>query len=160
MSPVLKLVMKSERGRPNIWRIKSKYLCIPCIVLSSLECFIFPLYSLDSIQVKTYLRTAFFLNVKYRACPHGGAATPLKFSRTKRIRQRLCLNGACALPLPFMTAVMGAVIMLSFILSRTLCQTVAQATCKSPPTLVTTLRTFTASGSRCGEDSGGGKILI
>lgn len=55
---------------------------------------------------------------------------------------------------------MVAVIMLSFILSRTLCLTVAEATCKSHPTLVTTLRTFTTSGPRCGEDSDGGKIIL
>lgn len=58
------------------------------------------------------------------------------------------------------SCVMVAVIMLSFILSRTLCQTVAEATCKSHPTLVTTLRTFTTSGPRCGEDSDGGKIIL
>ncbi|TWW70961.1 thiosulfate:glutathione sulfurtransferase [Takifugu flavidus] len=54
---------------------------------------------------------------------------------------------------------MVAVIMLSFILSRTLCQTVAEATCKAHPTLVTTLRTFTTSGPRCGEDSDGASVV-
>lgn len=53
-----------------------------------------------------------------------------------------------------------AVIMLSFILSRTLCQTVAEASYKSYPTLVTTLRAFTTSFPKCGEDSSEGKIIM
>lgn len=54
----------------------------------------------------------------------------------------------------------AAVIMLFFILSRSLCQTVAEASCKSYPTLVTTLRAFTTSGPKCGEDSREGKIIM
>ncbi|CAG04236.1 unnamed protein product [Tetraodon nigroviridis] len=54
----------------------------------------------------------------------------------------------------------AAIIMLSFILSRTLCQTVAEATCKSHSSLVTTFRAFTTSGQRCEEDSNGASASV
>lgn len=61
----------------------------------------------------------------------------------------------------FFSVMVVAVIMLSFILSRTFCQTFAIASCKPYPypTLVTTLRAFTTSGPKCGEDFCEGKTI-
>lgn len=99
--------------------------------------------------------------MNYHRCPQDGATTPLKPSWTQRRSQSALWTAHAHYSASVCdSGVMVAVIMLSFILSRTLCQTVAEATCKSHPTLVTTLRTFTTSGSRCGEDSDGGKIIL
>lgn len=96
-------------------------------------------------------------NMKYHMCPRG-EATILLIVKTQRRSRRLLFNGACAV---FSFSVMVvAVIMLSFILSRTLCQTVAGVNRKSCPTLVTTFRPFTTSSPKCGEDSSGGKIIM
>lgn len=83
-----------------------------------------------------------------------------RLGQTQRRSRRPWLIGACAVASFSSDVMVMAVIMLSFILSRTLCQTFAEASYKSCPTLVTTLRAFTTSGPKCGEDSSGGKIIM
>lgn len=100
-------------------------------------------------------------SVHYQSCPHSGATTLLDLAKPWEEAGGGGWSAHAQSSTTFCVGVMVvAVIMLSFILSRTLCQTVAEASYKSYPSLVTTLRAFTTSSPKCGEDSSGGKIIL